>query len=969
MKALLYCLLFLSASVLANDKIDSLQKVIDSNPELPVKIETMYDLAEQYYYQDMDKSQELAIKILKLSKSENYTKGVWKGNNILGYLQYRQANYDSAIHYFQTALALSGKKEYLDEQIFSSYWLGSSYRQKSEYESAEKYYKQCLDWSISNENNASVAKTYMGLGILHYLQGQYENALKFYLKADSTYGDEKSMLHGDVLQNIAITYHGLDQKAGEKQYLDDALQMYKAIDDDYGINNVAIRLGNIAEEAGEYDKSLEYFLSAIPYFQKINAIEKLAEIYHEVGHIYLIKKQYSSALEYFNQAGEQKIADPITAKGIVLGKGLALTQLGELDKAYTFLTRADSLANASGTLNYQQRVLKGFAKYYKQMGNVNKVYQYLTEANQLLDSLTKIKIDETLHEVEARYQNVKKQQEIELLAAQNDLKEQQKSKQLLIFLVVIAAMLIIVIAFAYLYKAKQRANRKLREADQMKSTFLTNITHEFRTPLHLISGPVEHRLNDTDLPNEQKQELQMIQRNSSQLLSLVDQLLELAKLESGNYQLREDEVHLRSFLQSLVHSFGYLAEQNTIKYHVQLPKNELLVKTFPDALQKIVMNLLGNAFKYAPNNETINIQASVNSGRLLLEVNNSGSRIEAKKIKQIFSRFYQENSDKDGLGIGLALVKELVDRMNGKITVDSNDQWTSFKIDLPIATVAEQSDPSAKAFAGAEAKEKSLSEADEKNDYTLLVVDDNADIREMMQLVFSGNFQVLTAKNGEEGLQMAREQVPDVIISDLMMPVMDGFEFCSQIRNQELTSHIPVIMLTAKAGDENALKGLSEGADDYLIKPVNMDLLKVKIQNLIKLQQQQQKRYSREIVLRPVQLSVKSREEQFIIKVRQILDNYLTDGNFNATRFSEEMGMSRMQLHRKLKALTGYSANELINNHRLEMAAELLQSSYTSVAEICYQVGFNDPAYFSRCFKERYKVSPKEFANNKSHKK
>ena len=964
MKALLYCLLFLPLSLLANDKIDSLQKVIDKNPDLPIKVNAMYDLAEQYYYKDIDQSQTLANKILKLSRAENYTKGIWKGYNIVGYLNYRNAKYDSAIHYFQTALSLSDKTEYLDERMFSTYWLGSSYRSKSDYTSAEKYLEQCLHLSIKNQNFASVAQTYMGLGILHYLQSQYENALKFYLKADSTYGDEISMLHGDVLQNIAIVYHALDQVAGEKENLDKALQMYKAINDEYGINNVLIRLGNIAEEAGEYDKSLEYLVTAIPYFQKTKNTTKLAEIYQEVGYIYLIKKQYSTALKYFNQAEDQGAADPVTERGITLGKGLALTQLGQLNRAYQYLSRADSLANDAGKLNYKQRVLKGFAEYYKQTGNIEKVYQSLTRANQLLDSLTDIKIDETLHEVEARYQNTKKQQEIELLAAQNELQEQQKSEQLTIFLIILAALVVVLLALVFLYKAKQKANRKLKEADQMKSTFLTNISHEFRTPLHLISGPVEHQLANTSIPDEQKRELEMIQRNSKQLLSLVDQLLELAKLESGSYQLRQERIYLNSFLKSLTSSFDYLANQKRITYQVQLPEGGPYVNTFPDALQKIVMNLLGNAFKYAPENETVQVKALLEKGQILLEIKNSGSSIEAKKIKQIFSRFYQKNPDKDGLGIGLALVKELAERMKGSIEVDSHDQWTTFRVNLPIEIVASTTDMAENLFDDIAKEENSIITSKNGQEYTLLVIDDNADSREMMHQLLSSEFQVLLAEDGKSGLDLAKQNIPNVIISDLMMPIMDGLELCREIKSNELTSHIPVIMLTAKAGDENAIRGLSEGADDYLTKPVNIEFLKAKIINLIKLQEKQQKRFSREIILRPIDVASESREEVFLYKVRQILDKYITDGNFNAAKFSEEIGMSRMQLHRKLKAVTGYSANELITNHRLEMAAELLRSDHGSIAEICYQVGFNDPSYFSRCFKEKYKLLPKDYIKN-----
>ncbi|MGK7397804.1 MAG: response regulator [Candidatus Cyclobacteriaceae bacterium M3_2C_046] len=953
--------------IFGNDQIDSLKVVIAQNPPLPQKVDAMYLLAELYYYQDKDESKKLAQNIHALSASAGYDKGIWKSHNISAYLKYLDGQYDSAIADFTRALAISNTKEFVEEQIFSHYWLASSYIQKSDYEKAEGEYYKSLKLAIFTENQKAIAKAYMGLGILNYQQSRYEDALYLYLKADSVYGDKVSMNHGDVLQNIAITYHVLDQKVSEEEYLNQALDIYTAIDDQYGISHVYLRLGNIAKENHQFKKGLAYFKAAIPYFRETKNYTKLAEVYLYLGKISLEQEKFQIALDYFNQATENENIEKLIEANILLGKGIALVNLGQKQEAIQFITQADRFSEELTSLDFKGQIYRGYAAYYKLVGDAAMVYQMMSKANQIVDSLARIKSSKTLHEMEAKYQNAKKQQEIELLATQNALSKQQKSKQFIVFLAITLSLLVILVGLFYSFQLKQKANRKLKEADLLKSSFLTNISHEFRTPLHLISGPVEYRLKDHRLPLVYKEELEMIQRNSKNLLNLVDQLLDLSKLESGVIKLRADRIYLNTTLKSLASSFEFMARQKQINYQLQFPDKEVLIDTHPDALHKIVMNLLGNAFKYTPISGIIQFSVKMISGQLMVEVKNSGSGIEPAKLKQIFNRFYQSDPQVDGLGVGLALVKELAERMNGKITASSAPgDWTTFMLTLPVKEVPEQ------VYAGENDRPNPViapeltGQMTQEDRQTLLIVDDHADTRHLMRNLFAEDYHLIIAENGQTGWELAKENIPDIIISDLMMPVMNGLDLCKQIKSHELTSHIPVILLTAKAGDENALQGLDHGADDYLVKPFNQDLLKAKTRNLISLREKLQERYAREIILKPKDVEVTSREEQFLEKVRQILDNFLTDGNFNARQFSEEMGMSRMQLHRKLKALTGFTANELILTHRLDMAARLLKSNHATVAEICYLAGFNDPSYFSKCFKDKFHVSPSDYLKVKS---
>ncbi|MFW5761634.1 MAG: ATP-binding protein, partial [Cyclobacteriaceae bacterium] len=738
MKFILIVLMFLPGLLRAG-KIDSLQQIIEDDPPLEKKVEAMYNLAEILYYQDVNLSEKLATQMMQLSTAADYKKGIWKSYNITGYLHYLGSRYDSAIQNFEKALSLSEKELYVNERIFSFYWLASAHVQKTAYAIAEEFFQKSLSLSLENINVAAAAKAYMGLGMLNYQQSQYEKALFNYLKADSLYGDEISMNHGDVLQNIAIAYHVLDQRIAEEQYLNQALVIYESIDDQYGISHVSMRLGNIAKENNNFDKSLEHFEAAIPFFQNTKNNSKLAEIYSYIGMIHFEKKDFGLSMDYFNLATEMGEMEKFTEGYISLSKGLALANLGQLQAAIEFIVKADTLANELKSMKFKAKVYEGYAEYYKLTNNSAMVYQYMMQANKFIDSLAMIKSSESLHEMEAKYQNAKKQQEIELLAAQNDLKEEQKSKQLIVFLVIFSALIIVITALVFLNKLTQNANLKLKEADQLKSSFLTNISHEFRTPLHLISGPVEHRLKDRLLPAEQKQELEMIMRNSKQLLGLVDQLLELARLESDSIRLREDNIYLCSTLRSLASSFDYLAEQKQIDFQLQFPDNEYKVLTYPDALQKIIMNLLGNAFKYTPANGSIQLNTALQSNRLIMEVKNTGSGIEAARLKKIFTRFYQANPAADGLGIGLALVKELADKMGGEINVNSiPGEWTTFRIELPLTSVVDSSQEEVSTFSKVEAPEELTSQINRESKYTLLIIEDNADTRQMMHNQLAG---------------------------------------------------------------------------------------------------------------------------------------------------------------------------------------------------------------------------------------
>jgi CheY-like chemotaxis protein len=392
-----------------------------------------------------------------------------------------------------------------------------------------------------------------------------------------------------------------------------------------------------------------------------------------------------------------------------------------------------------------------------------------------------------------------------------------------------------------------------------------------------------------------------------------------------------------------------------------------------DALEKIVVNLLSNAIKYNPKKGSVELKLLRNNEQLTIEVKNTGKGLSQEQLIKIFERFYQVDEHQEGTGIGLALVNELVTLHKGGITASSETNgWTSFTVTLPIDKrffkdseifSSVKSSDVQDALPAANIPDLDAEDILNNEMPVLLVVDDNKDVRSLLKSTFKSTYSVVSAKNGEEGIQKALEHIPDLIVSDIMMPGTDGLELCGKLKSDVLTSHIPIILLTARAGEEDQYKGLSLGADAYVTKPFRVKLLRTRVDSLIESRKVLRKRYGQEVILKPKDIAITNLDEQFLEKIQNVLDEKLTGSNFSAQEFSVAMGMSRMQLHRKLKALTGLTTSEFVRSQRLRLAASLLEKSDANVSQIGYRVGFNDPSYFTRCFKEAYGCSPTEFTS------
>lgn len=506
---------------------------------------------------------------------------------------------------------------------------------------------------------------------------------------------------------------------------------------------------------------------------------------------------------------------------------------------------------------------------------------------------------------------------------------------------------------------------RLKKLDEMKTRLYTNISHEFRTPLTLISGPIENQLAKAELSKKDKKELSLVKQNTDRLVSLVDQMLDLSMLDSGQRKLAIKRGNLEVLLKQLISAFQYKATEKNMTISSKI--HDLKAVWFDtDVLEKVVSNLLSNAIKYAPKDSTIHFEAYKQEGALVLSLVNKSERVDKKDLSKLFQRFYQDNKLADGVGVGLALVKELVTLSKGTVVANNIDNdKIQFTVSLPIERAAfdETEIAADKPIADSQADLQKTNNTADTEKPLLLVVEDETDIREFIVSIFKNNYRTLEATNGNTGIEKAFKTIPDLIISDVMMPETDGITLCDTLKTNELTSHIPIILLTAKVGEHHEIEGLKTGADAYVTKPFKSENLKVRVQKLIENRRQLQRRFSKTLSIAP-DVRLTSTENEFLKRLQTVLNAHITEPDFTSERFGELMLMSRTQLHRKLKAIAGMSASEFIRSQRLNLAAKLMHETDASIAEIAYQVGFNTPSYFSKCFKEVYKCTPNEYLSN-----
>ncbi|NND05280.1 MAG: response regulator, partial [Saprospiraceae bacterium] len=558
-----------------------------------------------------------------------------------------------------------------------------------------------------------------------------------------------------------------------------------------------------------------------------------------------------------------------------------------------------------------------------------------------------------------------------------------------LFLGLILGIIFIIFRFQLNRKLAVAEAHRLRELDQVKTRLYTNITHEFRTPLTIISGMAEQV---RDRPKKRLNEgLDMIKRNSDKLLNLVNQMLDLRKMESGSMSVHWQQGDIIVFLKYIIDSFQSYAASKNIRLHYVSDLESFVMDYDADKTLKIVSNLLSNAIKFTKEDGDIyisverqirnvttseNIQQTIQGDFLEIDVKDTGIGIAESQLQHIFDRFYQADDEPvrqaEGTGIGLALTRELVKLLKGEITVQSRlGKGTTFRVFLPVSHQASppESPSSLKGHISGFITEpvgqkKSEITAPDPNDEIplVLIVEDNNDVAHYLKTCLEKDYRLEVATNGREGIDMALEIIPDIIISDVMMPEVDGYTLCQTLKEEERSNHIPIILLTAKADQISKVEGLQRGADAYLSKPFNQEELKVRLQQLIELRRRLQVKYHSGTFAVE---AASQQEDEFVLKVRSIIMDHLDDDAFSISQLSRKLHINRVHLHRKIKALTGKTVAHFNRHIRLQEAQHLLMETDLNISEIAYAVGFKDPAYFTRVFVETFGMSPTAMRNQR----
>jgi len=918
----------------------SLKYAKESN-SISLQITPLINSGFSYFYLDMydsvlvtlNKAEKLTLQLEK-TDSLNRFNHLSDIENIRGIIQMVKGNYDESLHHFQKAIRTFSKAG----------------------------------------NETGEAKAYNNIAIIYRKLENYSNALKYYKNSLEIHERRKDSVNlGISYNNISITYKFLNDTSSFLEYANKAISMNEAVNNIRTLSTSYHTLANYYNDIRDFPSALEYYLKSIKLKKKLNHNKGLALSYNSIATLYLELDLYERSEKYLDSA-------------------LMLTN------TYDFI----ELKKA----NYQLRFRIDSSK-----GNFKAAfYNHITFSN-VRDSLYRYDVENRINELEAKYQSDKKEQEIELLNKEKEVNSNKLLVQKTINYSIIIILLFLAVGTYLLFrrfKEKQRINtllseknkeiqekqkeienqnkkleeqaNKLSELDELKTRFFTNISHEFRTPLTLIIGPIEQLL--TSVKDKRiKDSLNIMHRNAISLLELINQLLEISKIEKGNIKLKFQKANIKSEVQYLIDMFSSMAKEKNLKLRFTSEYADFNGYLDKEKFEKIIINLLSNAFKHTQEGTiTVNLKKLKEHDKFQLSVSDTGVGIKEEKLPFIFDRFYQvdsiENEETAGTGIGLSFIKEIVKLYKGEILAESKQgEGSKFIVTLPLNLehydkdehdiIEASSDKPGLLIESMVVEESNTNLTKDNNTKeaeVILVVEDHEDLRKFIVTNLSEDYKILEAPDGEAGIELAQKELPNIIISDIMMPKVDGLQLTQTLKNNENTSHIPIIMLTAKSSVESKIEGLENEADDYLTKPFNIKELQVRIKNILKTRQKLQDKYKKSIVVNPSEITTTSADEKFLSKVLKVVEDNMDNSELSVEMLCELVGMSRANIHKKLKCLVNQSATEFINTIRLKRAAQLIQQHAGNISEIAYDVGFNNLSYFSRAFKKHFNMTPKEMA-------
>ncbi len=855
--------------------------------------------------------------------------------------------------------------------------LGHAFQTSSQYPDAVRAHQVQLSIAEELKDTLMKASALNDLGVNYRRMGLYYDGLDYHLRAVET-----SMLPGEdadekLLKCRAIGYNGAGNAyltAGLYKKADEMLRKALAVEtrlgSHLGMNVDCSNIGCVFERRGMVDSARVYFARSMYHSEKAGSTTGLAYSYMNFGRLYQKEGDYKRAIEQFRHSMEiiNKNRDQWLWLQPCIALASAYLDLHSPDSALRYITMAMGTAQRIGTKEYNPQLFRLYSTYYRKQGNYKQALDYYVRANTEEDSILNAR---NLFEMETLQNNIARR-----LHEKNQALTEQRLQEERMMKWTFAIGFVLVLGLSgmlwYMAHTRKKAYRVQKDFMKMREAFFTNITHEFRTPLTVILGISSDMRKDTNCPSCTQDRIKTIERQGQNLLTLINQLLDISKIKSaaGNSEWRHGNII--AHLTMIIESYRDYAKSKNIKLQF-LSKNEVVMDFVPDYAAKVMNNLLSNAFKFTPEFGTIDVLAWREGERFYIDVADTGTGISPDALPHIFEPFYQASTEtqKIGTGIGLALVRQIISAMDGKISVESSEgKGTKFRISVPIRHEHRNMKPMVEEPSNIpliSQEETMLNDDEEQDNSRILIIEDNTDVAAYIGSQLTERYALSYAADGKEGIEKALEQVPDLIITDLMMPGMDGLEVCKRVRSNEIINHIPVIIVTAKITEQDRLKGLEAGADAYLTKPFNSEELQVRVEKLL-----EQRRLLRDKYLQietgeqdgQEETSNQSRSDRrFMSKLADyiylmISSNQPVDVNSVATH----MCMSYSQFRRKLYALTGYTALAYIQRVKIKKAQQMLdENPQMNFSEVAFLCGFSDYSNFVRSFKNVHGITPKQY--------
>ncbi|MBN2612421.1 MAG: tetratricopeptide repeat protein [Bacteroidales bacterium] len=967
------------------------------------EINLLNKIAVEYSRTDLEKMREYSTLADSISSTSGYAYGKAEGLRILGVYYMRKSDYSTALQLLRNALTIFEKAKSLDGKANCLLGIGATYNQTGNNDSALIYFQKSLDFWLKAgaANKERIAATYNNIGLIYRKTGNMPLALEYYQKSlllKEEIGDKAGA--GDTYNNMGVIYRFINAHDKAIEHYKNSIKLRKEIGYEIGVamgyNNIAIAYSEIHE----FDSAVFYAQKALDINLRLNNIRGLAHNYNLLGDVYLKNNELNLALEYFIKG--KKYAEESGNKQVITSCDIGIGEVSfkhhDLKQAYLYGNLAFIKAKEMSDKSLTWQSSKLLADACAAMGKYKEAYEFQLIYKAMSDSIQNDASTKKIIglEYDYKYQKDKIEQEKIRLEQQARLTRQKH----IAVSFIIAFCLLLFLAF-YIFsslKHKQRdfriisdqkleiENRNkllnsqkeeiqtqnellqqqakmLAELSDMKSHFFANISHELRTPLTLIISPL---LQAIETHNCDKATLDVMLRNAKKLQEMIDELLQMARLEKGAVEMHPECADLNALVKDVVNSFEGIILEKGIILETEGIENEYMYSFDRAGIEKVVTNLLSNAIKFTPRGRRVKLTAFLGNNDYMLCVSDEGIGIPEGETGNIFDRFYRASNSRNvsGTGIGLSLVSDIVTLHGGTIKAGNSAMGgAEFIVKLPLNRIMvdkineTSEDPAEFHITNTGKKPKS----DTTPAYTLLIVEDNHDLQNFLASSLTGTYNIVLADNGKAGLQIALEQHVDIVVSDVMMPEMDGYALTKAIRNHHEICHLPIVLLTAKSSEESLITGLENEANAYITKPFSLTYLKAVLTNQLKIRDKLRTRFQKELLVIPSDITTTSLDEQFISNAIKIVEDNIHNELFSVDDFCNALLMGRTSVHRRITAITGLSSSDFIRTLRLKRAVQLLKGKVATISEISTMVGFSDVSYFTKCFKKQFGSTPTDY--------